>query len=85
MSNSAINYVLFVFMKSENVSNKLPGKSNWRKRNKIIYFIVWVSKSWNSSGNVIALYAASKLSFGRSTNPENDKKKKMKQNSPHIQ
>lgn len=82
MSNSAINYVLFVFVKSENVNNKLPGKSKGRKKNKIIYFIVRVSKSWNSSGNVIVLYAASKLSFGRSTNPENDKKKKETNKNP---
>jgi len=29
---------------------------------------------------VIVLYAASKLSFGRSTNPENEKKKKKETN-----
>lgn len=29
------------------------------------------SKSWNSSGKVMALYAASRLSSGRSTTPEN--------------
>ena len=69
MSNSAINYVLFVFVKSENVNNKLPGKSKGRKKNKIIYFIVRVSKSWNSSGKVMALYAASRFSSGRSTTP----------------
>jgi len=34
---------------------------------------------------VIVLYAASKLSFGRSTNPENDKKKKETNKNPDYE
>lgn len=46
-----VNHIPFVFMESEGENIKKIKL----KENKIIYFTFWVSKSWNSSGSVIAL------------------------------